>query len=184
MVDKIYNEIKSHMQKTIDHYQKEISKIRTGRASGAMLDTIQVDYYGTPQPLKNLSHISIPEPQLIVITPFDPSSLEMIESSILSADLGMNPNNDGNVIRLNVPALTEERRKELVKFLHQIVEEGRISVRNIRRDGNDQIKKMQNEQNLSEDNVKIELSNIQDLTNEFIEKLNSLQSDKEKEIMD
>ena len=183
MVDKIYNEIKNHMQKTIDHYQKEISKIRTGRASGAMLDSIQVDYYGTPQALKNLSHISIPEPQLIVITPFDPSSLEMIESSILSADLGMNPNNDGNVIRLNVPALTEERRKELIKFLHQIVEEGRISIRSIRRDGNDQIKKMQNEQSLSEDNVKIELSNIQDLTNEFIEKLNNLQSDKEKEIM-
>lgn len=184
MVDKIYNEIKNHMQKTVDHYQKEISKIRTGRASGAMLDSVQVDYYGTPQPLKNLSHISIPEPQLIVITPFDPSSLEMIESSIISADLGMNPNNDGNVIRLNIPALTEERRKELVKFLHQIIEEGRVSIRNIRREGNDQIKKMQNEENLSEDNVKIELDNIQDLTNEFIEKLNGLQSDKEKEIMD
>ena len=184
MVDKIYNETKNHMQKTVDHYQKEISKIRTGRASGAMLDSVQVDYYGTPQPLKNLSHISIPEPQLIVITPFDPSSLEMIESSIISADLGMNPNNDGNVIRLNIPALTEERRKELVKFLHQIIEEGRVSIRNIRREGNDQIKKMQNEENLSEDNVKIELDNIQDLTNEFIEKLNGLQSDKEKEIMD
>ena len=184
MVDKIYAEIKNNMQKTIEHYQKEISKIRTGRASSSMLDSILVNYYGTPQPLKNMSHVSIPEAQLIVITPFDPSSLEMIESSISSADLGMTPNNDGSVIRLNVPALTEERRKDLVKILHQTVEDGRISIRNIRRDGNDQIKKMQSDQNLSEDNVKIELDNIQDLTNEFINKLNGLQSDKEKEIID
>ena len=184
MVDQIYNEIKGQMQKTIDHYQKETSKIRTGRASASMLDTVQVDYYGTAQPLKNVSHVSIPEPQLIVVTPFDPSSLEMIESAILSSDLGMSPSNDGNVIRLNIPALTEERRKELVKFLHKTIEEGRISVRNIRRDGNDQIKKLQNENGMSEDNIKIELDNIQDLTNDFIEKLNTLQSIKEKEIMD
>ena len=184
MVDKIYAEVKNNMKKTIEHYQKEISKIRTGRASSSMLDSILVNYYGTPQPLKNMSHVSIPEAQLIVITPFDPSSLEMIESAISSADLGMTPNNDGSVIRLNVPALTEERRKDLVKILHQTVEDGRISVRNIRRDGNDQIKKMQSDQNLSEDNVKIELDNIQDLTNEFINKLNGLQSDKEKEIID
>ena len=184
MVDKIYAEVKNNMQKTIEHYQKEISKIRTGRASSSMLDSILVNYYGTPQPLKNMSHVSIPEAQLIVITPFDPSSLEMIESSISSADLGMTPNNDGSVIRLNVPALTEERRKDLVKILHQTVEDGRVSIRNIRRDGNDQIKKMQSDQNLSEDNVKIELDNIQDLTNEFINKLNGLQSDKEKEIID
>ena len=184
MVDKIYAEVKNNMKKTIEHYQKEISKIRTGRASSSMLDSILVNYYGAPQPLKNMSHVSIPEAQLIVITPFDPSSLEMIESAISSADLGMTPNNDGSVIRLNVPALTEERRKDLVKILHQTVEDGRISVRNIRRDGNDQIKKMQSDQNLSEDNVKIELDNIQDLTNEFINKLNGLQSDKEKEIID
>ena len=184
MVDKIYAEVKNNMQKTIEHYQKEISKIRTGRASSSMLDSILVNYYGTPQPLKNMSHVSIPEAQLIVITPFDPSSLEMIESAISSVDLGMTPNNDGSVIRLNVPALTEERRRDLVKILHQTVEDGRVSIRNIRRDGNDQIKKMQSDQNLSEDNVKIELDNIQDLTNEFINKLNSLQSDKEKEIID
>ena len=184
MVEKIYNEIKNHMQKTIDHYQKEVSKIRTGRASTSMLDSVQVDYYGTAQPLKNVSHVSAPEAQLIVITPFDPSSLEMIESSILAADLGMNPNNDGNVIRLNVPTLTEERRQELIKFLHKTIEEGRISIRNIRRDGNDQIKKLQNDESLSEDNVKIELNNIQDLTNDFIDKMNNLQSDKEKEIID
>ena len=183
MVEKIYNDIKDNMHKTIDHYQKEVSKIRTGRASSTMLDSILVDYYGTPQPLKNMSNVSTPEAQLIVITPFDPSSLEMIEAAISSADLGMSPNNDGSVIRLNVPVLTEERRKDLVKILHQTIEEGRVSIRNIRRDGNDQIKKLQSNENLSEDNVKIELDNIQDLTNQYIDKLNSLQSDKEKEIM-
>lgn len=183
MVEKIYNDVKNNMQKTIEHYQKEVSKIRTGRASSTMLDSILVDYYGTPQPLKNMSNVSTPEAQLIVITPFDPSSLEMIEAAISAADLGMTPNNDGSVIRLNVPVLTEERRKDLVKILHQTIEEGRVSIRNIRRDGNDQIKKLQSDENLSEDNVKIELDNIQDLTNQYIEKLNSLQSDKEKEIM-
>ena len=183
MVEKIYNNIKNNMHKTIEHYQKEVSKIRTGRASSTMLDSILVDYYGTPQPLKNMSNVSTPEAQLIVITPFDPSSLEMIEAAISSADLGMSPNNDGSVIRLNVPVLTEERRKDLVKILHQTIEEGRVSIRNIRRDGNDQIKKLQSDENLSEDNVKIELDNIQDLTNQYIDKLNSLQSDKEKEIM-
>ena len=183
MVEKIYNNIKNNMHKTIEHYQKEVSKIRTGRASSTMLDSILVDYYGTPQPLKNMSNVSTPEAQLIVITPFDPSSLEMIEAAISSADLGMSPNNDGSVIRLNVPVLTEERRKDLVKILHQTIEEGRVSIRNIRRDGNDQIKKLQSDENLSEDNVKIELDNIQDLTNQYIDKLNGLQSDKEKEIM-
>tara|TARA_Y100001954_G_scaffold234336_1_gene289604 strand:+ start:5209 stop:5763 length:555 start_codon:yes stop_codon:yes gene_type:complete len=183
MVEKIYNDVKNNMQKTIEHYQKEVSKIRTGRASSTMLDSILVDYYGTPQPLKNMSNVSTPEAQLIVITPFDPSSLEMIEAAISAADLGMTPNNDGSVIRLNVPVLTEERRKDLVKILHQTIEEGRVSIRNIRRDGNDQIKKLQSDENLSEDNVKIELDNIQDLTNQYIDKLNSLQSDKEKEIM-
>ena len=183
MVEKIYNDVKNNMHKTIEHYQKEVSKIRTGRASSTMLDSILVDYYGTPQPLKNMSNVSTPEAQLIVITPFDPSSLEMIEAAISTADLGMTPNNDGSVIRLNVPVLTEERRKDLVKILHQTIEEGRVSIRNIRRDGNDQIKKLQSDENLSEDNVKIELDNIQDLTNQYIDKLNSLQSDKEKEIM-
>ena len=106
MLDQVYNEMKSQMQKTIIHYKDELVKIRTGRASATMLDSISVDYYGTPQPLKNIAHISVPEAQMIVVTPFDPSSLEMIESAILSSDLGMNPNNDGALIRLNIPALT------------------------------------------------------------------------------
>ena len=183
MVDNIYNEMKSLMQKTITHYQSELSKIRTGRASTSILDNIKVDYYGTPQPLKNIAHISIPESQLIMITPFDPSSLEMIETALVSSDIGMTPNNDGNIIRLNVPSLTEDRRKELIKVVHKVIEEGRISIRNIRRDSNEQLKNLKNE-GLSEDNLKRALDNVQEDTNEFISKLNSMQEIKEKEILD
>ena len=183
MVDNIYNEMKSLMQKTIIHYQSELSKIRTGRASTSILDNIKVDYYGTPQPLKNIAHISVPESQLIMITPFDPSSLEMIENALVSSDIGMTPNNDGNIIRLNVPSLTEDRRKELIKVVHKVIEEGRISIRNIRRDSNEQLKNLKNE-GLSEDNLKRALDNVQEDTNEFISKLNSMQEIKEKEILD
>ena len=183
MVDNIYNEMKNLMQKTITHYQSELSKIRTGRASTSILDNIKVDYYGTPQPLKNIAHISVPESQLIMITPFDPSSLEMIETALVSSDIGMTPNNDGNIIRLNVPSLTEDRRKELIKVVHKVIEEGRISVRNIRRDSNEQLKNLKNE-GLSEDNLKRALDNVQEDTNEFISKLNSMQEIKEKEILD
>ena len=184
MVEKIYSEMKSLMQKTLDYSQVELSKIRTGRASTGMLDSIQIDYYGTPQALKNIAHISVPEVQLIVITPFDPSSLEMIESALLSSDIGMTPNNDGTVIRLNVPALTEERRKELIKFVHKIIEDGRISIRNIRRDSNEKLKNLQKNDGLSEDNLKRALDNVQEDTNNFILKLNAMQDAKEKEILD
>ncbi len=183
MVENIYNEMKSLMQKTITHYQSELSKIRTGRASTSILDNIKVDYYGTPQPLKNIAHISVPESQLIMITPFDPSSLEMIENALVSSDIGMTPNNDGNIIRLNVPSLTEDRRKELIKVVHKVIEEGRVSIRNIRRDSNEQLKNLKNE-GLSEDNLKRALDNVQEDTDDFISKLNSMQEIKEKEILD
>ena len=183
MVENIYNEMKSLMQKTITHYQSELSKIRTGRASTSILDNIKVDYYGTPQPLKNIAHISVPESQLIMITPFDPSSLEMIENALVSSDIGMTPNNDGNIIRLNVPSLTEDRRKELIKVVHKVIEEGRVSIRNIRRDSNEQLKNLKNE-GLSEDNLKRALDNVQEDTDGFISKLNSMQEIKEKEILD
>ena len=183
MVEQIYNEMKTQMDKTILHYQSELTKIRTGRASSVMLDSINVDYYGTIQPLKNISHISVPESQMIVVTPFDPSSLDIIESAITSSNLGMNPNNDGNVIRLNVPSLTEERRKELIKYVYKIIEEGRISIRNIRRDINDRIKKLK-DSGLSEDNIKRALDNVQETTDDFIKKLNSISEAKEKEILD
>ena len=183
MVEQIYMEMKNNMDKTIAYYQNELSKIRTGRASVTILDSVNVDYYGTMQPLKNIAHISVPEPQMIVITPFDPSSIEIIESSIVSSDLGMNPNNDGNVIRLSVPALTEERRKEIIKHVHKIIEEGRVSIRNIRREVNDKVKKLKDE-GLSEDNIKRALDNIQETTDDSIKKLNNIADSKEKEILD
>ena len=183
MVDQIYTEMKNNMDKTITYYQSELLKIRTGRASITMLDSVNVDYYGTIQPLKNIAHISVPEAQMIIITPFDPSSIEIIESSITSSDLGMNPNNDGNIIRLSIPPLTEERRREIIKHVHKIIEEGRVSVRNIRREVNDRIKKLKDE-GLSEDNVKRALDNVQETTNNSIKKLNNISESKEKEILD
>ena len=182
MLDQLYIEMKSQMQKTIAHYKDELVKIRTGRASATMLDSVSVDYYGTPQPLKNIAHVSVPEAQMIVVTPFDPSSLDMIESAILSSDLGMNPNNDGALIRLNIPALTEERRMEITKYMHKIIEEGKVSIRNIRRDMNDRIKKMKDD-GISEDNAKRALDNVQEFTDESIKKLDAMATDKEKEIL-
>ena len=183
MVEQIYLEMKNNMDKTIAYYQNELSKIRTGRASVTMLDSVNIDYYGTMQPLKNIAHISVPESQMIVVTPFDPSSIEIIESSIISSDLGLNPNNDGNVIRLSIPALTEERRKEIMKHVHKIIEEGRVSIRNVRREVNERVKKLKDD-GLSEDNIKRALDNIQETTNDSIKKLNNIADLKEKEILD
>jgi len=184
MVNELFKDIKERMIKSVDHNINEVATIRTGRASINVLDPIRVDYYGTPQPLKSIAQISVPEAQTIAIQPFDPSSLELIEKAIVSSDIGLNPNNDGNLIRLTIPALTEERRKELVRVVHQIIEDGRISIRNIRRDGNDQLKKMNNTHELSDDNLKRALEDIQEMTDQHIEKLNTLQKNKEVEIME
>ena len=179
MSEEIYNECQDKMEKSVLHYQSELSTIRTGRASTALLDSIKVDFYGTLSPLNNIALISAPDAHLITIQPYDPSALEAIEKAITLSDVDLTPNNDGSIIRLSVPPLTEDRRKELVKLVHKVIEDGRISVRNIRRESNDKLKGLE----LSEDNLKIELDNIQDLTNEFIEKLNKIQENKEKEIL-
>ena len=183
MEQSIFSEAKNKMDKAVEHYKKELSSIRTGRASSSILNPVKVDYYGTPTPLNNIANITIPESQLISIQPFDPSSLELIEKAISDADLGLTPNNDGNVIRLNIPSLTQERRKELVKQVHKIIEDGRIAIRNIRRDANDQLKKMEKSHDLSEDNLKRELDNIQEITDTYITTLNQIQDSKEKEIL-
>ena len=183
MSEEIYNECKERMDKTIIHYHSEISTIRTGRASTALLDSIKVDFYGTLNPLNNIALISAPDPHLITIQPYDPNALEAIEKAITSSDVDLTPNNDGTIIRLSIPPLTEERRKEFVKLVHKIIEEGRVSIRNIRRDSNDKLKEIEKNHEISEDNLKIELDNIQDLTNEYIDKLNKLQDNKEKEIL-
>ena len=182
MINEIFENAKQRMNKAIEHCSKEMSQIRTGRASTSLLDNIKVDYYGTLTPLNNIAHISTPDPQLIVIQPFDPTSLELIEKTIISSDLGLNPNNDGNVIRLNIPTLTEERRKELIKVVHGYAENGKVSIRNIRRDMNDQLKK-EKENNLSEDNYKRALDNIQELTNESVDTIDEILKDKEKDIL-
>ena len=183
MEQSIFNEAKNKMDKAVDHYKKELSSIRTGRASTDILNSVKVDYYGSLSPLSNIANITIPEAQLITIQPFDPSTIELIEKAISESDLGLTPNNDGNVIRLNIPALTQERRQELVKQVHKIIEDGRIAIRNIRRDANDQLKKLQKSNELSEDNLKRSLDNVQELTDNYISKLNQIQDKKEKDIL-
>jgi ribosome recycling factor len=183
MINDIFVDIKDRMSRAVDHYRQEVSTVRTGRASSNILDLIKVDYYGTMTPLTNMAHVSVPEAQLIVVQPFDPTSLESIERAISNSDVGLTPNNDGNVIRLNIPALTEERRKEFVKIVHKMIEDGRVAIRNIRRDVNDHLKKMEKDGELSEDNLKRALDNVQETTDEFIKELNALQEMKEKELM-
>ena len=184
MINEIFIDEKDRMNKAVEHYRHEVSTIRTGRASPNILDMVKVDYYGTPTPLNNIAHVTVPEGQLIVIQPFDPSSLESIEKAIMNSDVGLTPNNDGRVIRLNIPSLTEERRKDLVKVVHKIIEEGRVAVRNIRRDANDLLKKSEKEHDLSEDNLRRATDNIQEMTDEYIKNLNLIQEAKEKDILD
>ena len=184
MINELFVDVKDRMNKAVNHYRHEVSTIRTGRASANILDVVKVDYYGTPTPLNNIAHVTVPEGQLIVIQPFDPSSLEFIEKAIMSSDVGLTPNNDGSVIRLNIPTLTEERRKDLVKVVHKIIEEGRVAVRNIRRDANDLLKKSEKDNDLSEDNFRRATENIQEMTDKHIKDLNQIQESKEKEILD
>ena len=183
MVNEIFSNLKVKMDKVIEHFTKELGVIRTGRASTSMLDIVKVDYYGTSTPIKNIANITSPDPQSILVQPFDPTSLDVIEKGIMDSDLGMTPNNDGNLIRLAVPVLTEERRAELVKMIHKIIEDGRVAVRNLRRDANEQLKKLEKDKELSEDNLKRALDNVQDDTNNYIGKLNKILDAKEKELM-
>ena len=183
MINEVFIETKGRMDKVISHCTGEISIIRTGRASTNLLDVIKVDYYGTMSPLNNIANVTSPTPELIVVQPFDPSSLEAIEKAIISSNVGMTPNNDGNLIRLNVPPLTEERRNELIKLVHKYVEDAKVSIRNIRRDSNEQLKKFEKDKELSEDNLKRALDNIQETTDEYIKKLDQIQELKEKDIL-
>ena len=183
MINDIFVGVKERMHKAVEHFRHEVSTIRTGRASANILDVVKVDYYGSMSPLNNIAHVTVPEGQLIVVQPFDPNSLEMIEKAIIKSDVGLTPNNDGSVIRLNIPSLNDERRQELVKVVHKMIEEGRVEIRNIRRDANDQLKKLEKEHELSEDNLKRALDNIQEMTDKHITALNKVQEIKEKEIL-
>ena len=183
MFTELFNNAEIKMKKTIEHLLQELSIISTGRASANLLDGVKVDYYGSIVPINNLAHVSAPDPQSIVVQAFDPGSLELIEKAIQNSDLGFTPNNDGNIIRINIPALTEERRNEMVKIVHKVAEENRISIRNARRDANDSIKKQQASDGVSEDEVKIWLHNTQELTDKFIKEINDIALNKEKEIL-
>ncbi len=178
-----YAHLKGRMDKAVDDFRKAMASVRTGRASVHMLDGVQIDYYGTQMPLNQIAQVHAPEAQLITVQPFDPSSLAAIEKSIRGADLGLNPMNDGKIIRVPVPALTEERRREMVKHLHKVLEEHRTAVRNIRRDGNELVKKALKDKKITEDEEKRALDDIQKLTDDEIKKMEELSKGKEKEVM-
>ncbi len=174
----------ARMEKTVAALKDSFNGIRTGRASAAIFDKVRVDYYGTKTPLNQVGNISIPEARSIIIQPFDKGLIVEIEKAILTADLGLNPSNDGKVIRISIPPLTSERRKELVKQAKTIAENSRTSIRNIRRDGNDELKKQQKSGELTEDGLKTEEDKLQKLTDKYIAEINKVYDSKEKEILE
>ena len=178
-----FNEIESRMDKTIEVFKQNLSEVRAGRANPAILNKVSVQYYGTPTPINQVAGISVPEARLIVIQPWDASILKEIEKAILASDIGINPNNDGKVIRLAFPELTEERRKELVKDIKKMAEESKVAVRAIRRDGIDKAKVMQKNSEITEDDLRSAEDTIQKLTDKKIEEIDRILSDKEKEIL-
>src|SRR6201998_4261200 len=179
-----YVQLKTRMDKAVEDFRKEMAATRTGRASVHMLDSVNVDYYGSQMPLNQIATVHAPEAQLITVQPFDPSALGAIEKAIRTADLGLNPMNDGKLIRVPVPPLTEERRRDMVKHLHKVLEEHRTAVRNIRRDGNDAIKKAMKDKKITEDEEKRSLDEIQRLTDDEIKKMEEMAKAKEKEVME
>jgi ribosome recycling factor len=178
-----FGQLKTRMDKAVEDFRREMGSVRTGRASVHMLDGITVDYYGTMTPLNQLGNVSAPEPQMITVQPWDVSQLSAIEKAIRSSDLGLNPMNDGKLIRVPVPALTEERRKDMVKHLHKVLEEHRTAIRNIRRDGNDGIKKALKDKKIAEDDERRALEELQKLTDDEIKKMEEMSKTKEKEVM-
>ena len=178
-----FAQLRTRMDKAVEDFRKEMAATRTGRASVHMLDSVTVDAYGSQMPLNQLANVSAPEPQLITVQAWDVSLIGAIEKAIRSADLGLNPMNDGKLVRVPVPALTEDRRKEMVKHLHKVLEDHRTAVRNIRRDGNDLIKKAMKDKKITEDEERGALEQIQKLTDDEIKKMEELAKGKEKEVM-
>ncbi|HYV72613.1 MAG TPA: ribosome recycling factor [Candidatus Binatia bacterium] len=178
-----FAQLKTRMDKAVEDFRREMTATRTGRASVHMLDGITVDAYGSQMPLNQLANVSAPEPQLITVQPWDVSQIGAIEKAVRSSDLGLNPMNDGKLVRVPVPALTEERRKEMVKHLHKVLEEHRTAVRNIRRDGNDAIKRAMKEKKITEDEERGAMEQLQKLTDDEIKKMEEMAKGKEKEVM-
>lgn len=171
------------MEAVVEDFKRKLSNVRTGRATVGLLDTVMVDYYGTPTPLNQMASVAVPEPQMLTIQPWDISQVNAVEKAIISANLGMNPSNDGKVIRLPVPPLNEERRRQLAKQVHEFAEDHRIAVRNIRHAANDALKKMLKDKSISEDQERTGLDDVQKLTNTYIAKIDELAKNKEQEIM-
>ena len=184
MIKETMTEMRSRMGKATDDLRAELATIRTGRASTALLEHLKVEYYGTPTPLNQVATLGVPDPSLLTVQPWDPSLLPSIEKIIRSSGLGLNPVNDGKILKVPIPALTEERRKELVKHLHKVLENHRTAVRNIRRDGNEELKKLLKDKKISEDDEHRGLEEIQKLTDETMEKLESVGKGKEREILE
>ena len=183
-VKAIHDQARERMEKAVADFQHELATLRTGRASVNLLDHIRVDYYGTPTPLNQLANLHVPEAGLITVQPWDVSQIGAIEKTIRSSDLGINPANDGKVIRLPIPPLNEERRKEMVKRLHHMAEEHRVAVRNIRRDANDQVKKLTKDKKVAEDEERRALDEMQKTTDAYMAKIDASSRTKEKELME
>ena len=177
------NDTKPKMEAVIEDFKRKLGNVRTGRAAVGLLDSVHVDYYGTQTPLNQMASVAVPEPQLITVQPWDLSQVNAVEKAIIAANLGLNPSNDGKIIRLPVPPLNEERRKQLAKQIHEIAEDHRVAVRNVRHASNDVLKKQLKDKEISEDDERNGLEQVQKLTNTFIGKIDELAKNKESEIM-
>ncbi|MBD3337331.1 MAG: ribosome recycling factor [Candidatus Eisenbacteria bacterium] len=184
MTQAIQKKTEDRMQKSLEALRQEFTSVRTGRATPALLDGVRVDYYGSPVPLRQIASVSAPEPRLLVVQPYDKSAMGDVERAIQKADLGLNPSNDGQLIRIPIPALTEERRQDLVRQVKKTAEEFKVSVRNIRRDSIEELRKQEKDKEISEDEMHRGQSEIQKLTDSYIEKVDEMLSGKEKEILE
>ncbi|PLX74586.1 MAG: ribosome recycling factor [Desulfuromonas sp.] len=184
MYDDVLKKSKSFMEKSIDSLKKELTKVRTGRASITLLDDVRVDYYGTPTPLNQVGTLAVPEPRLITIQPWEKNLIPEIEKAIMKSDLGLNPASDGQIVRIAIPALTEERRKEMAKLAKSIGENAKVGVRNARRDANDTLKQMEKDKDISEDDLKRGEKEVQDLTDSYVKQIDDVVSAKEQEVME
>ena len=183
MIENVIKETKPRMEGAVEDFKRKLANIRTGRATVGILDGVQVDYYGTPTPLNQMASISVPEPQLLMIQPWDTGQTGAIEKAIRNSDLGLNPSSDGKTVRVPIPPLTEERRKQMAKQVHEFAEDHRTAVRNVRRDANEKLKKMLKDKQISEDNERDGLDQVQKLTNTYVAKIDELMKHKETEIM-
>ncbi|TCS77384.1 ribosome recycling factor [Pectinatus cerevisiiphilus] len=184
MVKDIFNSSEVHMKKTVESLKREYGSLRAGRATPALLEKVMVDYYGTPTPINQVANVSVPEPRMLVITPWEKSMLHAIEKAIMKSELELSPNSDGNVVRLAIPQLTQERRTDLVKTINKKAEDAKVALRNVRRDANDSIKKLEKTKEVAEDEAKKAQEDVQKLVDKYVNEINNIKTAKEKEIME